>query len=587
MGEVKNQLTRAKAESKRVAAVVAERDAAVAALRIEHEGALLDLKQMGEAALLECERVAKKQFNIAIAAKERMIANRDAKLLLARAREQELLDVESRCAAAEQIAWTVPSLERRVEEAEQVGVERLLTIKRLCGKLGGRPQLSRTDASLESCEANVASHAQRSMTARILSVIGEVDTDTEISTVAVMDALQAGGYMAKVWESEQMWCLRMSWAGELRENLSLSWDANLTMKIRDKLVVSYDKVDELRFMLSHNRVGKQLRPRVWFINPWDGRRLNFPQPIRPRSGALGWTRLVSAAQKCYGLSMDKQGKIAQRSFADTVALQFRRDEARGLLRPSTDEDPLVCVLGADGTGVGKRSMMHVASSLAPSYNAGVSVENERNISTVAASVTDDHWAGLNETLCGGCHTGEEATLPPNSIAGEINALIASKRLTVPSPDGIEPAREVPVRPAGCFDLVAARGIRGGNGRCACHTATPTADRFNVPDVDDETTWEAALEMLNEVPTLEAAEMRDDSHTPPEDWDFSLAPWQCGKCPVEFASRAQFLAERKAFFAARRIRREKERKSLPLAPSYMQSRIHRNKVSFSPHARTST
>ena len=190
-----------------------------------------------------------------------------------------------------------------------------------------------------------------------------------------------------------MWELRSYWADALRDELSLTWSAQLTLDIRDKLVVSYDKLDELRFMLSHHRVGKQLKPRPWVINPHNGSRVPYPQPIRARCGALGWTRLVAAAQARYGLTMDSQGKMAQRSFAATVALQYRRDEARGILRPITVKDPLVAVLGADGTGVGKRSIMHVASSIAPSYREKIFVENEKNVNTVATSVTDDHWGG--------------------------------------------------------------------------------------------------------------------------------------------------------------------------------------------------
>ena len=135
------------------------------------------------------------------------------------------------------------------------------------------------------------------------------------------------------------------------------------MKTRDKLLISYDKMDELRFMLSHHRVGKQLRPRTWAINPWNSERVSYPMPIRPRCGVLGWTKLVSAAQQRYGLTMDKAGRIAQRSHAKTVGLQVVRDDARGILREITASEPLVCVIGADGTGVGKRSMMHVSSSI--------------------------------------------------------------------------------------------------------------------------------------------------------------------------------------------------------------------------------
>ena len=222
------------------------------------------------------------------------------------------------------------------------------------------------------------------MTSTIAEVIGTVVETSEISTVALVNALSECGYLEKVFESEMMWELRMEWAEEKRDDLSLSWTAQLTSDIRDRLVCSYDKLDELRFSLSHHRVGKQLKPRTWFINPWSGKRLNFPQPIRPRNGGLGWQKLVKAMQDRHGLTMDAKGRVAQRSYAKTVALQYARDQGRGLLRPLTEDDPLVSVIGADGTGIGKRSLMHVACSVAPSYRsvtAAASRSRTKRIST--------------------------------------------------------------------------------------------------------------------------------------------------------------------------------------------------------------
>ena len=199
----------------------------------------------------------------------------------------------------------------------------------------------------------------------VLGAIGVVGTESEMSTIALMAAIKEGGYLDSIWESEDVWALRMAAVKDLRGDLSIAWDAQLAMNIRDKLTISYDKMDELRFMFSHHRVGKQLRARTWLINPWDGSRVHFPEPIRPRCGALGWTHLVRAMQERHGLVMDTKGRVAQRSYARTVSRQVVRDEARGLLRPITTADPLIAVLGADGTGIGKRSLMHVATSIAP------------------------------------------------------------------------------------------------------------------------------------------------------------------------------------------------------------------------------
>ena len=72
-------------------------------------------------------------------------------------------------------------------------------------------------------------------------------------------------------------------------------------------MISYDKVDELRSMMSMHRVGKRLVPRPWVINPWTSKRINFPQPIAPRCGVAGWTHLVKSMQQKWGLRMDEAG----------------------------------------------------------------------------------------------------------------------------------------------------------------------------------------------------------------------------------------------------------------------------------------
>ena len=323
-----------------------------------------------------------KKFNIAIAAKQRMITARDLKIEL-------LQGTVSTCKDEAQAVLTAHA--EAITELDAVAAQRLSTIRRLSGKQGGARGLSRTDDELAELPQSTGSSHKKGMADRIGEVIGEVGTDSEISTKALMEILARNGYLPLVWESEELWALRMDWMDDSIADLSLSWDADFSRRVRDKLVISYDKLDSLRFMLSHHRVGKRLVPRTWIINPWTGDQINYPQPIRPRNGALGWARLIAATQKRFGLTMDSRGRTAQRSYAKTVALQFARDNARGLLKPLSADLPLITVLGADGTGVGKRSMMHVASSIAPSYRDGISVENEQNLNTIATSITDDHW----------------------------------------------------------------------------------------------------------------------------------------------------------------------------------------------------
>ena len=447
------------------------------------------------------------------------------------------------------------------EKAEQLSETRLSSIRRICGRQGGQPIANRSN----EIGTEAAWKGEQRMVARALDAVGVFGEDGAISEDAMVKALVTGGWLETVWESQAVWELRIEWVDELKDTLRNVWTPNLTLDLKDKLSISYDKLDELRYSLSHHRVGKQLRPRPWVINPWTNARVSFPQPIVPRCGPAGWTHLIKRMQDEHGLRMDATGRVAQRSFTNTVARQLARDQARSLLRDLTDTDPLVAVLGADGTGVGKRSITHVATSIAPSYKPGIAQQNEMNLNTIATSVTDDHWGGLDETLCGSCYsTGD--LLPANSIAAEINEINRTGSLV-----------GVPAKVVGCFDLVAARGIRGGRGRCACHCeATTATERFSIPKITEDSTWdEVALTMKRLHPFLTHTQMRNDSHTPPEGWDYTAqGPWRCtrAECSVSFASRAAFLAARSAFRDAK-ADRSAEGKKLTSARATAYALIH--------------
>ena len=138
-------------------------------------------------------------------------------------------------------------------------------------------------------------------------------------------------------------------------------------------------------------------------------------------------------------------------------------------------------------------------------------------------------------------------LPPHSIAAEFNAMVKDKTLEV---EGVL----VPVDGVGCFDLAAARGIRGGRGRCACHCACLTAaHRHSIPtclETDNdglrELDWDTQLEPeLKAHELLDNKTMTDDSHTPPDDWDYVAAPWACPRegCNVSFVSKEHYHVQR--------------------------------------------
>jgi hypothetical protein len=477
-----------------------------------------------------------------LARRDRMIQARDAKLealqqqvrTLTMTNERFSVELTAQTDMASKAAELRDENSRLKSKCEQ----HVISIKRLAGAKGGRPIMHRSESDLNELETHTAQEWGRNAAQRIRDVIGTVGSDSEISIHIITNALKLSGYLPGLWETEEVWGLRMEWAAELREHLQLVWSPELTRRLRDKLNLSYDEVDELRYNFSHNRVGKQLRPRPWIIDPWTNKRVKFPEPMAHRGQ---WTPLIKQFIESRGLTRDAQGRIAQRSYLSTLHRQVERDRCRDWLAA---DEPLKPTLGADGTCVGKVGFMHVTSDISASYKDGIAQQNEMSVCTIAAAQTDDHWGGLDEVLCGGYHSGKVETLSPNCIASEFNSLIDSGKLD-----------DKTCTPVGCFDLAAARGIRGGRGKCACHCTCLTAtDRHSIPQSlsakdTSGVTWAEVAKDLSEHGLLDHATMMNDSHTPPEDWDWSQ-PWRCSRpgCGVVFQSRAEFVMRRKQALA---------------------------------------
>ena len=362
-----------------------------------------------------------------LAAREKMVERRDVKVASIPQLEAELDEARRSLAVlrprAAELEAAVCELQSQLDSADQKLAERLSTIRKYVGMQGGRPVINRDEDELQHCSSDHASHCESRMTLRVMDAIGEAGSAGCVTIESLMDALVLNGWLPIIWESAPCWELRMRWGEELKLVLSERWDASLTLRLKDKLMISYDKLDDMRFKFSHHRVSKQLVPLPWFINPWTGKRLNFPQPIVSR---YSWTPLIKAQEERFGLRMSLGGKVASRSFKHTVGLAHARDTARSVLQTITEEEPFIIVLGADATGMGKVGITHVAVSCAPSYRVGIAQQNELNINTIATSRTDDHWGGLDQVLCHGFYASEdkdEIQLPATCIAAEINTVV--------------------------------------------------------------------------------------------------------------------------------------------------------------------
>ena len=363
---------------------------------LKHKNEMTALEQAFATELLAQESATKDAMQ-ALRRKEAMISRRDSKLKDAdaalkvkmsesteamsklmleleelsdvlEAKEAELSDKDFELSRiATEAEATGSAMEEVVAELTMLKLKRkqyTTTLNRLKSRLGGRKPVQRTDEELKQlASTGLGAHCKRAMTERVLATgtLGTHGESDAASVTAIADALTEGGFLRVLFESKAFWCLRMEWLEEVSELLALSWDAQLTFRLKYQLNLSEDKVDQLRYALSHHRVGKRLVPRPWVVNPWSGTKLNYPQPIKARSQ---WTPLVNTFITEHGLRMDSAGTIAQRSLRRVISEQHACDVGRGYLLSIPEEAPfLIPVLGADGFTADNNSMMHVGVPL--------------------------------------------------------------------------------------------------------------------------------------------------------------------------------------------------------------------------------
>ena len=178
-----------------------------------------------------------------LSTRDGMVERRDQKLACIPQLRADLLEATDSIAVlrprVDELEKQVSAKDKLLAEAEIKLAERLTTIRKYVGMQGGRPVINRDEDELLECGASMASHCESRMTSRVLAAIGEVGVEGCVSNEALMDALVLGGWLETAWESEVMWEKRMEWLDELSNDLADVWNDALTLKIRDKLLISY------------------------------------------------------------------------------------------------------------------------------------------------------------------------------------------------------------------------------------------------------------------------------------------------------------------------------------------------------------
>ena len=159
-------------------------------------------------------------------------------------------DRQAEAAELERAQQELKAVDAELEKSVTRRAELVSTIHRLAGKGGGRPTVNRSDREVEVSTLQTQLNSRFAMKGRLVECIGQYGEEGSMATTAVMAALEKCGYLKAVFESQQLWALRMAWLEEQRELLQISWDPDLTFRLKDQLNLSFDKVDQLRSLPS-------------------------------------------------------------------------------------------------------------------------------------------------------------------------------------------------------------------------------------------------------------------------------------------------------------------------------------------------
>ena len=350
---------------------------------------------------------------------------------------------------------------------------------------------------------------------------------------AFVIALKQVGLFDELLQTKAFANERLKLVQDLSKVLAAEWGPQLAVFCRSELTLSRRDYDKLRLSFCKRYdASSGWVERVWYRCPVTGATVSMPEPLVSNCKWLPhWKALVAE----HGLAVSADGKVAERCFTRTVSDMISR-ERDNLIDPALG---WTCVFGVDGTAIsGKRSFSHALVSIAPMYKQNKAVITEMKGTTLCIGQHKDDNKGLHEMLHAKKHAPGKEGSGVTSLASEIEALVACKKIQVG--DVCQPC-EV----KGCFDLAAVRGLTATRGKasplCDCigkegrqrlpgDTVVPS-----VPPGESLAVWQAVERILKKhcgykSAAMCAASLHEATHVPPASWDFSkLGPFKCRHC----------------------------------------------------------
>ena len=147
--------------------------------------------------------------------------------------------------------------------------------------------------------------------------------------VALATALDALDMLDELWETPQLWALRIKSHQALVALINEAWNAELAARMKKDYLLSDRDLDAIRCDFSMTIVNGKPVPRILVVNPyrpWDrSQQVHFPEPITKRCD--GWAVVVKAQADFFGITINEEHEdMSERNFSKHLQQLVTRDE---------------------------------------------------------------------------------------------------------------------------------------------------------------------------------------------------------------------------------------------------------------------